>query len=218
MTEINIFDVVDSSPKNFFKFEKVGDKVQGTMISRNDNSIDGYNNPQTLVDLLQSNGTVITVSIRHSKIGLIKELENIKLGQIVGFLFSGTKENVGKQPTKYIRVIHDPKFVNETWLKEYNAKLEKLNNPIAGLSVNEIFPSTPDTQEIHVPITPITPIASTVSAPVSDSEKIKTIADLAKAKLGATTGDDVQKKVVEKFGLEFSVANLNTILEKLKSL
>lgn len=200
---VNIFEVIDSSPKDYFKFVNVGDQVQGTYIYRNDNSFDGYNNPQTLVDLLQTDGTVKTVSIRHNKIGLLKELDNIKLGQIIGFTFTGIKENVGKAATKYIRVVHDPKYVNEEWLKEYKAKQAKFENPTAEISVNELF------QEATPAPAP---------APTTDVDKIKAIADLAKAKLGATSSEEVKAKVVEKTGMELTSLNLDLILEKLKAL
>jgi hypothetical protein len=37
---------------------------------------------------------------------------------------------------------------------------------------------------------------------------------LAKSKLGATTGEEVKAKVIEKTGLNFETLNLDIILEK----
>ena len=200
---VNIFDAVPApEKKDYFKFEKVGDEVQGTYVQRIDNSIDGYNNPQTLVDLLQADGTVKTVSIRNTKTGLLEELNKVKLGQIVGFKFTGTKDNPGKQPTKFIRLVHDPKFVDQEWL-------DAQNNPTAGLNVNDIFPDAP-----AAPVAP----AATTTAPLTDADKIREIALLAKTKLGANTSEEVKSKVIDKTGLEFTTLNLDIILEKLKTL
>jgi hypothetical protein len=219
MEEFNIFDAVEDKPRNFFKFEKVGDQVQGTYVGRNDNSVDGYNNPQTLVELLQKDGTVYTVSVRHNKVGILKELDSIMLGQIIGFSFTGTKENPGRSATKYIRIIHDAKFVNQDWINKQKLKQANMAAPvptatttapasieqIGELNVDDIFPSAE-----KAPVAPITPM--------SDSDKIREIANLAKAKLGAVSAEDVKTKTVEKTGLEFSPLNLDIILEKLKAL
>jgi hypothetical protein len=61
-------------------------------------------------------------------------------------------------------------------------------------------------------------VVPSVSSTVSDADKIKQIADLAKTKLGATTGEEVKTKVIEKTGLLFVPMNLDLILEKLKTL
>lgn len=207
---IDIFSQVDyESTKDYFKFTNIGDKVQGTYISRDDNSIDGYKNPQTLVGLLQEDGSVKTVSIRHNKTGLLEELDKTKIGEIIGFIFTGTKDNVGKQATKFIKLVHDAKFIDEAWLKEQ----EKLNNPVNDMTVEQIFPTpTPTSLEAEL-------AAAATSAPVmSDSDKIKEIASLAKSKLGANGAEEVKTKIAEKTGLEFVTANLDAILTQLKSL
>ena len=207
MEKVDIFSVVDydTSKLDFFKFVNVGDKVQGTFVSRDDNSVDGYKNPQTLVGLLQEDGTVKTVSIRHNKTGLLEELDKVKLGQIIGFVFTGTKDNPGKQPTKFIRLIHDPKYIDEAWTKEN----EKKENPTAELNISDIFPDAPKAPETPTVVAP---------AEVSESDKIREIALMAKTKLGATSAEEVKTKIAEKTGLEFITANLDLILEKLKSL
>jgi len=233
MSKINIFDLVDyETSYDYFKFVEVGDKVQGTYVSRNDRSVDGYQNPQTLVGLLQEDGTVKTISIRHTKVGLLEELDKVRLGQIIGFTFTGTKDNPGKQPTKFIKLVHDPKYIDETWLTEYNKRQAELANPTAGMTVEQIFPTEPVAPAaIAATAVPTTPTATTISTSeleaslavgspesMTDSEKIMEIASLAKTKLGALTTEEVKVKVLEKTGLEFSVANLNQIMAKLQAL
>lgn len=68
------------------------------------------------------------------------------------------------------------------------------------------------------PTTPATPVQSTANIGV-DLEAVKTqIADLAKAKLGVTNDNDVQRVVMESTGLAWIQSNLNSILEKLKAM
>lgn len=207
---VNIFDEVDyESTKDFFKFTNVGDKIQGTFVSRDDNSIDSYKNPQTLVGLLQADGTVKTVSIRHNKTGLIDELDKCAIGDIIGFVFTGTKDNPGKAATKFIKLVHDSKFKDEAWL----ANQGKAEDPAAGMTVDQIFPSTAESLEAS--------LAAAVKPEVTvktDSDKIKEIASLAKIKLGATSTEEVKAKIAEKTGLEFIPANLDAILAKLQSI
>lgn len=207
---VNIFDEVDyESTRDFFKFVNVGDKVQGTLVSRDDKSIDSYNNPQTLVGLLQADGTIKTVSIRHNKTGLINELDKCSLGDIVGFVFTGTKDNPGKAATKFIKLVHDEKFKDEAWL----ANQGKKDDPTQGMTVDQIFPTTEASLEASLAAA-VQPAATQMS----DSDKIKEIAALAKSKLGANSTEEVKAKIVEKTGLEFVPSNLDAILGKLKSI
>lgn len=76
MEKVNIFNEVDyESTRDYAKFVNVGDKYQGTFVSRDDSSKDSYQNAQTLVGLLQDDETIKTVSIKHNKTGLIAELD-----------------------------------------------------------------------------------------------------------------------------------------------
>lgn len=207
MEKVNIFDVVDyEDSKDFFKFTNIGDKVQGTLVKRDDNSIDGYKNAQTLVYLLQPDKNVKTVSIRHNKVGLLNELDKCSLGDIIGFVFTGTKDNPGKQPTKFIKLVHDPKFRDEEWLKEQ----EKKEDVTAGMTAQDLFPDKPAAEKSLED--------SLNSAVMSDSDKIKEIANLAKSKLGATSTEEVKAKIMEKTSLEFVPANLDAILAKLQTI
>ena len=186
---VNIFDIVPEPERlNYFKFENIGDAVQGTYVGRKDDSINSYGSPQTLVTLKTSDGEMITVSIRHSKVGLLKILDGAKLGQIIGFQFTGEKPNPGKQPTKFIRLAHDPNVVDEEWLKEQEGKIASV------------------------------PAASAPSTATNNEDKIKQVITLAKAKLGATDEESVKAQVMEKTGLAFINANLDLILERLNAL
>lgn len=198
--EVDIFERVPEPDRpNYFKFEKIGDSIQGTYVGRNDNSVNSYGAPQTLVTLKMKDGENMTVSIRHSKIGLLKVLDTAKFGQIIGFKFTGEKANPGKQATKFIRLAHDPSVVDEEWLKENEGKY---TNP------------TPMN-----PTPAAAPITTTANVPASDNEaKIKQIISLAKTKLGAVDEESVKSKIMEKTGLAFINVNLDLILDRLNTL
>lgn len=186
----DIFDAVpEPETRSYFKFEKIGDGVQGTYVGRDDNTVNGYGMPQTLVSLKQPDGTVKTVSIRHSKVGLIKILDTCKLGEIIGFKFTGEKPNVGKQPTKFIRLAHDPKIVDRAWLDGQGVAVAVATKPVA--------------------------VAKAVD---NNEDKIRQVIALAKTKLGATDETSIRTLIMEKTGLAMININLNLIEERLKSL
>ena len=242
MKDFNIFDKIDvEERRNFFRFNEVGDKVQGTFINRSE-SIDNYNNEQTLVDLKQSNGEVITVSIRNNKTGLLNELNKVSLGQIIGFAFTGTKDNPGKHATKFIRLVHDPKYVDEAWLKEEKEK----EDVTTGKDVDDLFddPAKAEDSKETAEDKDATKVedkdikkeegaASSEESSVdnilneeveksdspssaTDSDKLKEIAAIAKEKFIAETVDQIKEVVFKETGLELVSPNLDKILEKLK--
>lgn len=206
---VDIFDEMPEREGNYVKFEKVGDSVQGTYIKRNDNSIDGYGNHQTLISLKKADGEVVTVSIRHNKTGLLKMVDEAKLGEIVGFKFNGTKENPGRQPTKFILFAHSPNIVDKQWLTEN-----------AGKFPNMASIPTSTNGEANVVVPGPNPVATSAPAPSVDSteDKIAQIYKIAKEKLGATDEMSIKSSVMEKTGLAFIPINLDLILERLKNI
>jgi len=213
---VDIFaEVGTGETRNYFKFATVGDRIQGTYIKRDDGTKDSYQNPQTLVDLLTEDGTIKTVSIRHNKTGLLDELDKCNIGDIIGFVFNGTKENPGKQATKFIKLIHDSKFRDEAWLKAQEGQ----ENPTAGMTPETLFRSAPAAQQAD-PM--VAALEASLTAPAvtvrTDTDKIKEIASLVKTKFGAVTSEDIKSIIMEKTGLPFLPMNLDNILVKLNSI
>ena len=192
--DIDIFAIAPVVANTYFKFEKVGDQVQGTYIGREDNVQSQYG-LQTLVKLLKKDGETILVSIKNTKEGLIKLLDEVSFGQIIGFKFVSEKENKGRNASKIIHISQDKSVVDKAWLAEREAMLKGIG---------------------------MTPAATTasVAAPVTDSatDITKEIIILAKEKLGATDESSVKTLVMEKTGLAFINVNLEIILERLKAL
>lgn len=193
--DVDIFDEVDAyTTSNYAKFENIGDSVQGTYIKRDDTVINTYGSPQTVVTLKQKNGELINVSIRHTKTFLLQMLDKVKYGQIIGFKFTGIKENPGKNPTKIIKLAQDPNIVDTQWLNENKSRIRPVKNPDS--------PKEVTTQATNVS---------------SAGTKIDTIFALAKEKFNATDEDEIKNVVMEKTGLALININLDLIIERLKN-
>lgn len=100
---------------NWFKFEKVGDGVKGTLIAKRfqPSNAAGYQD-QHVYELRQEDGKVVNVGISVAKKGTCDRLNNCKLGEIVGVLFEKEGEKVkGKFPAKFLKVMTfgmDPEY------------------------------------------------------------------------------------------------------------
>lgn len=216
-------DIFKAVPQRgtFAKFNNVGDKYQGTFIERRYDELDGFKKIQDVIVLKAHDGSIINVGIRHEKKSLMEQCAELKLGQVVGFIFSneGKPRSAGEKPTKYINVVQDPNIVDEEWLATQKGLPTAGELPQAELSFDEV--AEKPVSEIFPDATPTVvrePINTTV-APVSElsnTDKIKKIADLAKTKLGATQSSDVKDKVVEATAMAFVPANLDAIIGMLE--
>jgi len=91
---------------NWFKFEKVGDKIKGTLVSRERKEGDGDFGPQMIYSIRKEDGTDWNVGISESKSGTIGRLKNCKVGQIIGIKFDseGEPPKKGFHPVKNLKV------------------------------------------------------------------------------------------------------------------
>jgi hypothetical protein len=196
MQDINIFDMVPEETRNFFQFKEIGDEVQGTYIARNDNAINGFGHPQTIITLKKKDGELIAVGIRHTKTGLIKIMDEIQFGQIIGFKFFDTKPSAisGRNPSKLIRIAHDKNIVDEEWLKEYQEKRRGVSHSVQDENVTKAETSVPEN---------------------SDAAKVREIIMIAKQKFGVSDEAEIKAKVSEATGLAFISINLDLIIERL---
>jgi hypothetical protein len=138
--------------------------------------------------------------------------------------------NPGKNATKFIKLVQDPKHVDEAWLKEQEAKA----NPTNAMTPEDLFPAD-NTQPVNTDTPIINPavippvgtptidnsidsnLAQGVADTMSNSEKIQKIATLAKGKLNATDTQDIKAKILVATGLDFTTQNLDAILTKLQA-
>lgn len=97
----------DNIPEsNWFKFEKVGDKVAGIVVEIKDKPAQAVFGPQRVWTLKKTDGELVHVGIPLSKDYVIGRANTAKLGDLLGFAFikeipSATK---GFAPAKSIEV------------------------------------------------------------------------------------------------------------------
>jgi len=197
-----------------------GDSLQGTYISKFKSKKFGSEELQDAYAIMKEDGEVWNVS---GKPGIAKQMQYVKLGQIVGFTYigEGKAPPQGGNKAKLVQVFANKNVVNQAWIEENEARLTQeamgeTNRPAdidygtdkqpGQIAVEEI-PYTPPT----TPVTPVTPVAPTM-------DKVAEIASLAVTKLGASTDDQqMRMKVMEKTNLAFIAANYDKILKMLKS-
>jgi len=217
----DIFEKGNSSDLgDFFKFQKVGDKIAGTYIDLME-SVDGYDNEQYVV-VLENNGTRHRVSVRKTHVVLVDRLKAVKFGQIIGFLFEEERENKnGAQKSKIINIKQNPSIVDEAWM---TAKVEEATR--FGISAEDaltpkfsdsptatVAPQAPVAQQAPVAIDEGVPFSSPISPELGS-----TILTLMSNK-GLVAADaaqpEVSAKVLELTGLELTAENGPAIINKI---
>jgi len=117
MSEVDIFAETTPESGEFFKFEKIGDKIQGTYISMSQ-SIDTFQNNQNVYLIKDSAGKIWNVAFRESNVIVNERMKAISLGQIVGFSFDEERPGKMGNKAKIIRIYADPKYVDDEWIKQ----------------------------------------------------------------------------------------------------
>lgn len=111
----NLFTEENVPESNWFKFQKVGDKVGGTLIEIQDKPAKDVFGPQRVFTLRKSDGELVNVGIPLSKDYIIGRANTAKLGDILGFQFvkevpSATKGfAAAKSIEVYVKHIEQPK-------------------------------------------------------------------------------------------------------------
>jgi len=177
---------------NWWKTEKVGDKIQGTFIGKRQvpNQLSGVD--QWVYELLLEDGDVWTVG---GKPAVDTQMRHVKLGQIIEFRFIEERpsKKAGMSATKVVAVYQDPNVVNEKWLQEQEqltmGKSEEEPKDDLNFGDKEKEPN-----------------------------KENQINELAKEKLGVTDPEKVKTAVMEKTGLAYLKVNYDKIIGMLKAL
>lgn len=102
----DIFNEDNIPESNWFKFEKVGDKVAGVVVEIKDRAAKGVFGPSRVWTLKRADDTIVNVSIPLNKDYVIGRANSAKLGDKLGFEFvkeipSATK---GFAPAKSLEV------------------------------------------------------------------------------------------------------------------
>lgn len=92
----SIFNDESTKPKsNWFKFEKVGDKIAGLVVDFQDREAQGVYGPQRIFTLRKSSGDEVLVPIKKDNDYLMQRVKYVRKGDVIGFEF--TKEIEAKQ-------------------------------------------------------------------------------------------------------------------------
>ena len=119
----SIFDNPDNRMANkSFKWEKIGDKLEGTLVGKRSVIIqdnNGNNVEKLIYEIKTPDGEFWNV---WDKPSIRMQVERVKLGQIIGFEFveeRPNKRNPGLNKAKIIQVWSNAKIVDEEWIKEH---------------------------------------------------------------------------------------------------
>jgi len=221
------FSEDDKVASNWFKFETIGDRIQGTYIGKREmlNQLSGNN--QTVYELKTENGEIWNVG---GKVGIDSQMTHVKFGQIIEFRF--IEERKSKKPgmnaARIIQVFAKKELVDKDWLLEQEAGMGQGYSGSSGgyqgeLAVEEAsFTSAP---AVAVQATgyqqpaPVMPTSDAFGAPVYHAHpKLNEIITLANKKLGVPVTEQMQIKtrVMEVTGLAFIDANYDVIIDKLR--
>lgn len=202
----SIFDEANKVKGNWMKWEKVGDSIEGTLISIRKVHNALYDKDQTVYELKKEDGEVWNVG---SKPAIDTQMKYVKLGQIVGFQFVEQKKPArpGVSGAKIIQVFANPKIVDEQWLKE--------QEDVAAVTKAEATEETTlpfDSEESEDD-----KFNRELNSTLTKEEKLERITELASKKLGATSPDEVKLKAMEATGVAFIDSNLDDILLSLEN-
>ena len=204
----SIFDDQNNKMANkSFKWEKIGDKLEGTLVSKRsviiqDNS--GNNVEKLIYEIKTPAGEFWNV---WDKPSIRTQMERVKLGQIIGFEFveeRPNKKNPGLNKAKIIQVWSNAKMVDEEWIKEHQE--ESADESVV------IDKSTPDESGVD----------SLIGTPGSffpdEETPLKEQIDrLTMEKFGGNI-NDVPTMVMAKTQIAYIQENFPRILEALKQL
>lgn len=121
----DFFNETNELSQSWFRFDKIGDSIKGTLIRVSDKPEQDVFPAQKIYELKTDNG-IMLVGISVKKVFIINAMRNVKIGQIVGFKYESdyqTDENKkkGMSPAKTIKVYRGG--MDEEFLKENQNEL-----------------------------------------------------------------------------------------------
>jgi hypothetical protein len=205
------------------KFVNPGDAAQGTYIGKIVGQINGFGSEQVIYQLLQEDGTVQNVGFGLNKKFMIRDMEQVKFGQIIGFKYKGTvsvKNRAGQLVNvKDYALFQDPKIVNEAWLKENVGNMPEVTHSAQA----EPTRAANDFGAFNDPVEPegdedVDDVPFSSDGSLTNEDKLAVIEKLAKDKLGATDAQTAKDKVMEALEIAFIPVNFSKIIEALTAM
>ena len=206
---VNIFEQGSELTETWFNFKAIGDGIQGTYVNKK-MAIDSFGNEQVVYQLKTADKGVMNVGIKATKKKFHELMDGVRFGQIIGIKFTEKRPNEGKNDTNVYKIFSDEKIVDKEWMDNME-KYGNIEDATIGESFNMADEKEPTYEDINI---------ENLEFVQTPEEKIADIIDLAKEKFKITDEDPnkVKEIVMEKTELPFVTANIDAILEKLKSL
>lgn len=198
---VDIFAEGKELKGNKFDFIEVGDKLQGTYVSK-----DQVTTRYGLAWIYEIKDEAGDYWIVWGKPSIDRVMKHVKLGQILGFHLVAIIPKQGRNDFKDVKVIADPNIVDEEWIKEndmINAEEVKAPEGGSGTIEEAMKEMTKD---------------SGPEAPSSDADQLAKIGELAKSKLGVDNPDEIQEKVMEATNTAWLPSNFKDIISKLEAM
>ncbi len=243
---MSIFNEENKMKHPHFQTITIGDSLEGTYVKKR--IIPNTNKPgemQNLYIIKKTDGEFMDV---YGKPGIDAQMEDVTLGQIVGFKYTAENPSANPKfnPTKVVDVFSNKETVDQVWVDANKDLIEAeaisqstpvpasvstpTPAPVSGISFVDVnTPVTPDLGPVgSVEATiaaktteelfPSTDTVTPTTTPPTQEEAIAEINKIATDKLGATTPEEVKTKAMEATGLAFIPSNVNNILVELKKL
>ena len=222
MNNVDIFKSAKPQSGEFFKFQNVGDAIQGTYIDVR-NGIDSFGNQQTIYVLQDVDGKIWNLGFRLTSLVIHERMNGVKFGQIVGFRFDEHRESKRNPGTKVkiIRIYADPKLVDQEWLEHQKSVEATYVRPSASVVAAEVAQNdedgfTDDLPDFQAPSTATASTGAAVSAEKSSGNAaIDAIRNLAKTKglTNDTMSESEADSVIEVYTqLSLTEENLTKII------
>ena len=190
----------DKVSSNWWKKRKIGDTIQGTLVSKQQRMNQLSDQNQWIYEIKTVDEEYWNVG---GTLGIDAQMRNISLGQIVEFRY--IEERPSKKPgmsaAKIVQVFSSKNAVDEKWLQENEAAMH----------AEEISEGEASGEEKGLPID------EALEKGFGNDKEAK-INALAKTKLKVTDEAKIKEAVMEKTELAFIVSNYDAIIEKLETM
>lgn len=206
------FNEEDKVKNNWWKKDKVGDKIQGTYIDRKIvfNQLSGKE--QNIYILKLENGEIWNVgggnidNVTKKVAAIDSQMQYIRKGQIVEFRYVEERpsKRTGMDPTKIVQVYANKDVVDKEWLD---------NNMIE--NVQETFGPVTPAGEVDINKIDLGGNKPAVSA---EDELLNTIGELAMKKLAVSDPSQIELAIAKATKLALIPENYEDIVAKLKTL
>lgn len=221
---INIFEKGKNMTVSWFYFKEIGDQVQGTYIGKKTGVKDIFGNDQ-IVYILDTPEGIKNVGFKVGQ-RINKDMELIRLGQIIGFHYQNRAKFFNKilkkeQECKNMVLWADSKIVDQVWIDSHPDGV----SDVAEMEVTSPSAESDEAEDggpkgfgdFDTPAkAPVAEVKSKLSN-VAPEELLKAIVEQAKTSLGVSDAAQVKDKVMEVTGLAFLPQNFEKILEMLRA-